>query len=95
MAFYPRHAIATVLTTDLLLVLLLAYESKLNRLAGLAAATVMVGFALVPAVRGLTQHVPPSFSSQVKLDAIDPQLPLVANSALRFWRWITTRIRLY
>ena len=84
MAFYPRHAVSTVLTTDLLLVLLLAYESKLNRLAGLAAATVMVGFTLVPAVRGLTQHVPPSFTSQVKFEGIDPELPVVANSALTF-----------
>jgi hypothetical protein len=83
-AFYPRHAIATVLTTDLLLMLILAYESKVNRLAGLAAALVMMGFTLVPAVRGMMQHVPPSFGSQVKFDGIDPSLPLVANSALTF-----------
>lgn len=83
-SFFARYGFPTILITNLLVVLLLAYKARGSRLAGFAAALVILAFAVfLPVFSARTAR-----ASQVRLpeplDRIHPELPLVANSAFTF-----------
>jgi hypothetical protein len=80
-AFYDRYGITMVLTMCVFLALFVAYESRLNRVAGFAAAVVTVGFLLLRVIGTLVAQ-PPAYSS--KFTQVHPELPFVDNSALTF-----------
>ena len=82
-AFYDRHALLTVPMACMLLILLLAFECKTNRLAGGAAAAVALILALMPLQRWL-RPAPPQESHMLDFQRFRPDLPLVTNSALTF-----------
>jgi hypothetical protein len=87
-ALYDRHAILTVLTMNLLILLFIAYEAKASRLAGMAAAFVILGFNLFLPNPALARPAPQAKASEIPatkdFDQIHPELPLVANSALTY-----------
>jgi len=88
MVFYDRHAILTVMTGNLLVLLFIAFEARTNRLAGMAAALVIVGFALFLPGWRLARLATPAEASETATrkdyDRIHPELPIVANSALTY-----------
>lgn len=85
MAFYPRHALPTFMMGYLLSLLIIAYESRTNRLSGLVAALVIFGFTLYPTMRDLLRRPEgPAAVSQIPYYQIHPELPFVTNSGLTF-----------
>jgi hypothetical protein len=85
--FYGRHAFLTVLTVNLLVVLFLAYESRANRLSGMAAALMIVGFSVFFLWRLDMNSVAPDLKQPLlgkDLNRIHPELPLVADSILTY-----------
>jgi hypothetical protein len=87
-AFYDRHAFLTRFTADLLILLFIAYECRANRLSGLAAAIIMLGFTLFLSTDRLKSfYAPPAAatsSAGKDFERIDPELPFVANSVLTY-----------
>ena len=87
-AFYDRHAFLTRFTADLLILLFIAYECRANRLSGLAAAIIMLGFTLFLSTDRLKSfYAPPApaaSSAGKDFERIDPELPFVANSVLTY-----------
>ena len=84
-AFYGRHAIPTFMMAYILLVLFIAYESRVNRLSGLAAALVILGFTWIPKAEALVPRpAAAAVEKEVPYYAIHPELPFVTNSALTF-----------
>lgn len=85
--FYGRHAFLTVLTVNLLVVLFVAHESRANRLSGMVAALVILGFSLYFLWR-LDLNAPtidPKLPVLGKdFNGIHPELPLVTNSVLTY-----------
>ena len=91
MAFYDRHAFLTTLTAYLLLVLFIAYESRANRLSGLAAAVIVLGFTVFLPAKSLAPKPPVDASTEPNpgplrkdFDQIHPELPFVTNSVFTF-----------
>ncbi|MCU1335579.1 MAG: hypothetical protein JWO19_1160 [Bryobacterales bacterium] len=86
--FYDRHAFLTTLAAYLLLILFIAYESRANRLSGLAAAIVILGFTVFLPAKILVPR--PSSAEAIAVrarkdfDRIQPELPFVTNSAFTF-----------
>jgi len=84
-AFYDRHAFLTTLTAVLLFLLFIAYESRANRLAGLAAAFIILGFTVFLPAQSLVPHGPEAVKPARKdFQNIDPTLPFVTNSVFTF-----------
>jgi hypothetical protein len=84
-AFYDRHAFLTTLTAVLLFLLFIAYESRANRLAGLAAAFIILGFTVFLPAQSLVPHAPPAAKPARKdFQNVDPTLPFVTNSVFTF-----------
>jgi hypothetical protein len=86
-AFYDRHAILTVLTVNLLIMLFIAHETHSSRISGMMAAVVILGFTVFLPGVGLARETPPAKAGSPALQdiyRIHPELPLVANSALTF-----------
>ena len=88
MAYYDRHAFLTVLTANLLILLIIAYRSRANRLSGLVAAFMILGFTLFFSDQGLGRYSASAAAKQTAArkdyDQIQPELPFVANSALTY-----------
>jgi len=85
--FYGRHAFLTVLTVNLLVVLFIAYESRANRLSGMAAALMILGFSMFFLWRLDMNSVEPDLKAPLlgkDLNGIHPELPLVADSILTY-----------
>ena len=85
--FYGRHAFLTVLTVNLLVVLFIAYESRANRLSGMAVALVIVGFSVYFLWHMDMNSVAPDLKLPLlgkDLNQVHPELPLVANSVLTY-----------
>ncbi len=87
-AFYDRHAILTVPMMVLIFALFIAREAQANRLAGMAAAFVILGLnAFLPDL-ALARVMPKAEARESRprmdIDQIDPELPVVASSALNF-----------
>lgn len=90
--YYDRYASPAALLISILILLFVAYESRVNRLSGLAAAVIV--FALLmssPLLRGLDQEpfgaasqVPRISIGRTPFGQIHPELPLVINNALVF-----------
>jgi Dolichyl-phosphate-mannose-protein mannosyltransferase len=86
-AFYGRHGFPTVLTASVLILLFIAYESRANRLSGLVAALVILGFTLLmPVVRARRAASAETAQTALQKDfeRTHPELPLVVNSALTY-----------
>jgi len=83
MPFYDRHALLTVPMACVLLILLLAFECRSNRLAGGGAAVVALILAMMPLQRWL-RPAPPWEPRMTDFQHFRPDLPLVTNSALTF-----------
>ena len=85
--FYGRHAFLTVLTVNLLVVLFMAHESRANRLSGMVAAVIILGFSMY-FLWGLDMNavaIDPKLPKLGKdFNRIHPELPLVANSILTY-----------
>jgi uncharacterized protein (TIRG00374 family) len=79
--FSGRYALPTILMAYALVILFIAYECRTNRLSGLAAATIVFGFTLLPA---LCRSVVPETPKTSEFEHIRPDLPFVTNSALTF-----------
>jgi len=85
--FYGRHAFLTVPIVNLLVVLFIAYESRANRLSGMAAAVVIVGFSMFFLWRLDMNSVEPDLKAPLlgkDLNQIHPELPLVDDSILTY-----------
>jgi len=76
--FYARYGYLTVLTTNLLILLIIAHRSRANRLSGLVAALIILGFTLYPSAPRQQSVARQDF------DQVHPELPFVANSAFTF-----------
>src|SRR5581483_5266857 len=84
-AFYPRHAVPTFMMAYVLLVLFIAYESRVNRLSGLAAALAILAFTWVPKAEALMPRpAAAAVEKEVPYNEIHPELPFVTNNALTF-----------
>jgi hypothetical protein len=87
MAFYDRHAFLTVLTANLFVLLFIAHKSLGNRLSGMVAALVILGFTLFSG-QALGRHAVSAEAKQIPFlkafDQVHPELPFVANSALTY-----------
>ncbi len=85
-AFYDRHAFLTTFTVVILLLLFVAYESRANKLSGLAAAVITLGFTLFLPARSLVPHAaaPDSASSRTDFERVLPDLPFVTNSVFTY-----------
>jgi hypothetical protein len=77
--FWDRYGLTTAAMAYVLVVLFIAQESKLNRVAGLSAMLVLIAMHVGRDVRVLIH-----LSSPQRLDQLKPELPFVANSALTF-----------
>ena len=82
-AFFARYGYLTVLTTNLLVLLFIAYRSRANRLSGLVSALIIFGFTLYPSALVLVRNGQASVARQ-DFDQVHPELPFVANSAFTF-----------
>ena len=84
--FYERHAFLTVLSASALVVLAIAHKSRANRVSGMLAACLVVGFTVFNHIHD-ADAVSGEGAGKAGLKEIarmDPGLPLVANSALTF-----------
>jgi hypothetical protein len=77
--FWDRYGLTTAAMTYVLVVLFVAQESKLNRVAGLAAMLILLATHVGRDVRVL---IHPSLPQRV--DQVRPELPFVANNGLTF-----------
>jgi Dolichyl-phosphate-mannose-protein mannosyltransferase len=85
-AFYDRHAFLTTFTVVILLLLFIAYESRANRLSGLAAAVITLGFTVFLPARNLVPHAAASDPAILRTDfeRVLPDLPFVTNSVFTY-----------
>lgn len=79
--FSGRYGLPTILMAYAFVILFLAYESRINRLAGLAAASIVFGVTLLP---NLYRSLAPVAVTTAGFEHIRPDLPFVTNSALTF-----------
>jgi hypothetical protein len=82
--FWDRYCITTALIIYVVIVLFVAHECRLNRLAGLAALFGLLGFTLFREVKLLELQTQSSHAHHVTIDQVRPELPFVVNSAVTF-----------
>jgi len=90
--YYDRYASPAALMMSILILLFIAYESKVNRLSGLVATFIIFAFLISsPLLRGLdhepfqaANQIPRMSISRTPFGQIHPELPLVINNALVF-----------
>ena len=82
--FWDRYCITTALTIYFVIVLFVAHECRLNRLAGLAALLAMLGFSLYREVRVLDRQAQLVAAQSVAIDRVRPELPFVVSAGTTF-----------
>jgi hypothetical protein len=82
--FWDRYSITTALIFYVLIVLFVAHECRLNRLAGLAALLVLLAYNLLPAVNLIEAQARWRAARHIAIDGVRPELPFVVNAATTF-----------
>lgn len=82
--FWDRYCITTALIVYVLIVLVVAHECRLNRLAAAAALSVLLAYNLFLAVDLLESQARRGAARQIAIDRVRPELPFVVNAATTF-----------
>ncbi len=82
--FWDRYCITTALVLYIVIVIFVAHECRLNRLAGLAALIAILGFSFFREFRLLQVEAESTAAKQDAIHHVHPELPFVVNAATTF-----------